>query len=1009
MHMHKKVNIFNIKLKKKDTLLAIMKKYSLRPIYGKKGYLKEILKLNPHKIHTKGNLIYPGETLTIPIIKYKNRDEKKHNNIAEFSTAVNYKYQKELDNITKLPKNYVYLVYKVKKNDMISVLLKKYKSFPIYGKKGTLFKTLELNPNKKPTKGDLIFPGEYINLPIPVEMLQQFSAEEKNNLKIIHFNEDSNKHEELTFNEYSELAKKQDKIETNENSINSKNNLVNEKENSIKPQKENEKNISNNILQEKNLKVKLFAKIKNKQVILKWLRKENKTFKYEIRKSINKENDFLTFESNFYGNKLIDYDIILGQTYYYQVIGIDKYGHKFESNIVKILPPPTEPKNLVAKLIENSAYLTWEQSHSKTQISYEIYRSIHSQKGYFLLKKDINSNTFTDKTIKPGYTYFYKVKVVDNEGNSNISNEAQIHSYPSKVKLLGFLKKDYIYLEWNKELVRSEISYDIYRSEHDNKNFKLIYSNYKGNFARDREIVKNEIYYYKILAKNIDGVTIESNTIELFTNLDNIFLQYDIDNKKIKLFWNKVYGSNKLKYNIYKSEITLNNFSLIKENTIINHYDDTDILDGHKYIYKIIGTDKLNKTTESNTVVVVINPKKLDNIKANLIDKINVQISWTIPNSNIATKFKILKSYLPDKNFLPITSEITKDSYLDKNCKPGHKIFYKLVAINENGIAVESDIISIITTPERPEKINGRLNKKENTIEWEKVESNLPVLYEIYRGSQTIDSIQYLTSISDTNSYIDKNIEAEKDYFYVLKAKVEKLSSSFSDIVQITSHTTSQIPSALEGGFGLSYFKMHEYNKNIDSHADLYSAASTNTYITLNQNWDENFSSFFGFGSYYLDMLDSPIYMLSERQFFLPYFLLGIKNEFSNHILLEYKNMFQTEIYYQSNLTGLQRTMQNNSVYVDNHFFNLGYDFSQNLNLHLFAKIGYIMSVPEAIQFAQIGHGYQLELEMVQQFSQYELGIKGFYTNRTIKTNNVDSTISENGILIHFAIDLGYL
>ena len=67
------------------------------------------------------------------------------------------------------------------------------------------------------------------------------------------------------------------------------------------------------------------------------------------------------------------------------------------------------------------------------------------------------------------------------------------------------------------------------------------------------------------------------------------------------------------------------------------------------------------------------------------------------------------------------------------------------------------------------------------------------------------------------------------------------------------------------------------------------------------------------------------------------------------------------------------------------------------------------MSVPEAIQFAQIGHGYQLELEMVQQFSQYELGIKGFYINRTTKTNNVDSTISENGILIHFAIDLGYL
>ena len=62
--------------------------------------------------------------------------------------------------------------------------------------------------------------------------------------------------------------------------------------------------------------------------------------------------------------------------------------------------------------------------------------------------------------------------------------------------------------------------------------------------------------------------------------------------------------------------------------------------------------------------------------------------------------------------------------------------------------------------------------KKENTIEWEKSRKQFTCkFYEIYRGSQTIDSIQYLTSISDT-TYIDKNIEAEKDYFYVLKAKL---------------------------------------------------------------------------------------------------------------------------------------------------------------------------------------------------------------------------------------------
>ncbi len=243
----------------------------------------------------------------------------------------------------------------------------------------------------------------------------------------------------------------------------------------------------------------------------------------------------------------------------------------------------------------------------------------------------------------------------------------------------------------------------------------------------------------------------------------------------------------------------------------------------------------------------------------------------------------------------------------------------------------------------------------------------------------------------------------------MLKAKVEELSSDFSDIVQIMSHTTYQIPSALEIGLGLSYFKLHEYNKNNDSHASLNSAASTNAYVSLNQQWDENFTSFFGLGSYYLDMLDSPLYKLSQRQFFLPYGFFGIKNEFSNNILLEYKNVLQKEIYYQSSLTGLEKTMQDSSTFVDNHFFNLGYDFSPKLNLHLIGKIGYILSVPEAMQFSQLGHGYQLELEIIQQFSQYELGIKGFYLNRTTKTNNVDSNISENGFLIHFTLDLGYL
>lgn len=977
------------KVEKKDTLFAIMKKHNLKPIYGKKGYLKEILKLNPNKINTKGNLIYPGETVTIPIINKNINTINRQPNTQEFSTTVSYKYNRNFSNIKKLPENLVYLVYKVKKNDMISVLLKKYNSFPIYGKNGTLSETLELNPNKKSTKGDLIFPNELITLPITVEVLKQLSDEEKKTLKIIYFNEKKGIHEEISYFDFIAIQNKKE----------------NNPEKSLPA--ENNKEINKSITAE--YKIELFGKIRGKQIQLHWIHKNNKKLRYEVRKSINKDNDFITFEKNYYGNKLIDYDVFLGQIYFYQVIGIDKFGHKIDSNIIQILPPPTEPKKLTTKLIDNNAFLTWEQSRSKSEVNYDIYRSLSSQKGYFLLTKDIKETSYLDKTLKPGYTYYYKIKAKDKEGNSNFSNESSLHSYPPKVNLSGYLKADYVFLEWNKAQTKANISYDIYRSTHENNNYKIIFPNYKGFFARDKDISKNEIYFYKIVAKNADNVANESNIIEIFASLDNIFLQAEIGDKKVKMHWNKIHGSNKFKYSIFKSSDSTTEFNLIKENIIQNQFEDINVTEGHKYIYKVVGLDKLNHKKESNSVVVILNPRSLKNINLTLKDKKNVLINWEIPKSNITTKFKILKSYSPEKKFIAIADELTENFYLDKNCKPGHKIFYKLLLKNANNVEIESSVVSIITTPEPPQKIRGRVIEKEILLEWETVESNLPVTYEIYRGFQTLENMEYFTKVTDKQIYHDKHILPDEDYYYVIKSKVENVSSSISDVTQVTSHSSYQVPSSIQTGFGVSYYKLEEYNKNSGSYANLYSAPSTNSYISSVQNWDETFKSHFGLGVLYFDLLGSPIYTLNQREFLLPYIMFGLKNDFSNHIFIEYKNMIQKDIYYQSQVNAIPKSMQDNSIYIDNQFFQIGYDFIQKNNLHLNGKLGYILTLPKLYNVTKMGHGYNAELELLHQISQYGLGFKVFYSNRTTNTENVKSTITENGILVHFTLDLGYL
>ncbi|WGL59912.1 LysM peptidoglycan-binding domain-containing protein [Pigmentibacter sp. JX0631] len=983
------------KVQKKDTLLGILKKYSLKPIYGKNGSLVEILKLNPHKINTKGNLIYPGEILTLPLKKEIENNSLNNNNNNSNSTINSeakkipeyYKYNGNLKNIEKLPSSHVYIIYKVRKNDMISVLLQKYKSFPIYGKKGTLSETLDLNPKKKPTKGDLIFPNELITLPISIEVLNQLSENEKKSLKVIYFNEKQKSHEEISYSEFLETKKVE-----------------------IPPLPLPETLKEEKFISKKTLptKIKLFIKTKDKKIFLNWIRKENVVLRYEIKKSINKDNDFITFENNFFGNKIIDYEVYLGKIYYYQVIGYDKHGKKYESNIEKIQLPPSYIKNITINIEDNSAVFTWDKSESQTELTYDIYRSNFEHKGYILLKNNLTIPNFSDKTIKPDSFYFYKIKAIDKEKNATESSPIKFYSFPEEVKLTTYLKKDYVYLEWNKNLRNNLSSYDLFRSKENENNYELIQANIKNYFTRDYSIQKNQTYYYKLIAKNPSSVKKESNKVEVKTSFDDLFLQITEQDKSIKIYWNKFHGLSNISYNILKKDNVNSEFKLVRENFRSNIFEDFNIEKGNEYFYKVT-TIFNDDIIESNIVNIKLKPKTIENIKLSIVDKKSVKIEWENTKSNVFTKYNILKSYDLNKNFNLLKENVEGNFFLDTNIKEGNIIYYKITSENNSGSISESSIYKIIIPPPAPKWKKAQLQNKEIYLEWEQLDSKLPIIYEIYRSIGNTDNMSFFTEITNSENYIDSHISPDTDYFYTIKAKIEKLKSDFSDIVSVTSHLSKNIPSTIQFGIGVSYFKLQEYNKNSDSYAALNSAASTNQYVSLYQNWSEDFKSYFGLGLIYFDLLDSPVYTINQREAFLPYIQFGVSWKLYYSLLVEYKNIFQRDIYYQSQVNSVSKTMEDNYILVDNHYLNIGYDFLEKNNLHLYGKVGYIFSVPNFYNYSQFGNGYLAEIELQQQLKNYALGLKIFYSNKTTNTDNVVSTTTENGVLLNLTLDLGLL
>ncbi len=83
------------KVLKNDTLTKVLKSYSLKPIYGKSGSLEEVLKLNPQKQDTNGDLILIGEILLLP----KNKVQVNLLNNTKPSQAI-MKKEKSIPNLT---------------------------------------------------------------------------------------------------------------------------------------------------------------------------------------------------------------------------------------------------------------------------------------------------------------------------------------------------------------------------------------------------------------------------------------------------------------------------------------------------------------------------------------------------------------------------------------------------------------------------------------------------------------------------------------------------------------------------------------------------------------------------------------------------------------------------------------------------------------------------------------------------------------------------------------------
>lgn len=262
-----------------------------------------------------------------------------------------------------------YIIYTVKKNDTLFKILKRYKLNPIFGKNGSLKRTLDLNPKKKKSKGNLIFPREKIKIPA-------FKTRKGKNIIAI-----DNTQEE------KEVQKKQPIL------------------------------ILSGIL-EKNA------------IILKWdISPESSEYKYDVKRAFVEENEFKIIEENLTIKEFKDKDLFLEKEYKYIVTVKDGNGFILNSNEFKIVYKPLFYTSLKGMLNDKKIHLEWEGLEDNSNIKYILLRKFKNEDEFKPILINTFENTFSDLNITGNKIYQYQVKAINADKELGMSNIVEIPSF----------------------------------------------------------------------------------------------------------------------------------------------------------------------------------------------------------------------------------------------------------------------------------------------------------------------------------------------------------------------------------------------------------------------------------------------------------------------------------------------------------------------------------------------------------------------------------------------------
>lgn len=401
-----------------------------------------------------------------------------------------------------------------------------------------------------------------------------------------------------------------------------------------------------------------------------------------------------------------------GQTYFYEVQGVDTGGTAAISNEASATPvsPPAAPTSLHFNAVAGATPVNLGWTAGAGATGYNIYRSTSS--GTETLLSTSASTTASDAGAVAGGTYFYKVAGVNAGGTSVLSLEITETIVPGApvLSVTSGAGANPVKLTWTAGA--GATGYNLYRGT--SSGTETLLASGATSVYTDSGVSAGDTWFYYVSAVDGGGATSSNEVSATVTPAVPVGLSITSANgaTPVTLAWTATAGATG--YGVYRS--TSSGTEVLIATSVTAAYTDGGVAPGRTYFYTVAsvnagGTSAQSIGSEVSETITPAAPTGLAvSVTANSLDN-SVHLTWTA--STGAGSYSIYRATTPGGEAVYFTG-VVGTVYNDNAATQagGTLFYYKVSALNGGGaspLSAESasaNTCATIDAPTSPAVVN---------------------------------------------------------------------------------------------------------------------------------------------------------------------------------------------------------------------------------------------------------------------------------------------------------------